>query len=186
MNCYKALSNQVFELGEYRIVPIRMQDRRPIMKWRNEQLYHLRQSKPLTEADQDSYFEEVISNLFDQNQPNQILFSYLQGDTCIGYGGVVHINWVDSNGEISFIMDTSLEKDYFSFHWTNFLKLIEEVGFDELSLHKLFVYAFDLRPQLYDVLFKNGFFRDAELKEHCYFENKFIDVIIYSKLYSTR
>ena len=77
------------------------------MRWRNEQMYHLRQSKPLTEADQDRYFDEVVSQLFDQEQPEQILFSFLEGEKCIGYGGLVHINWGDRNAEVSFIMDTS-------------------------------------------------------------------------------
>ena len=39
--------------GQYKIVPIRYEDRFDIMKWRNEQMYHLRQSKPLTEEDQE-------------------------------------------------------------------------------------------------------------------------------------
>jgi cytochrome b involved in lipid metabolism len=34
------------------------------MKWRNEQMYHLRQSKALTPQEQDYYFENVISKLF--------------------------------------------------------------------------------------------------------------------------
>ena len=48
MNCYKALNNQEYSFNEYSIVPIRSQDRFSIMKWRNEQIYHLRQDKPLT------------------------------------------------------------------------------------------------------------------------------------------
>ncbi len=151
------------------------------MKWRNEQIYHLRQNRLLTEADQDAYFENVIAKLFDQERPNQILFSYLEGEKCIGYGGLVHINWIDKNAEISFIMDTALEKDFFSFHWQTYLTLIEKVAFEELQLHKIFTYAFDLRPRLYVVLEKSGYEREARLKEHCFFEGNYIDVILHSK-----
>lgn len=159
-----------------------MDDRYAIMNWRNEQIYHLRQNQPLTKEDQDDYFENVVSKLFDDKKPNQILFSYLEEDKCIGYGGLVHINWSDKNAEISFIMDTALEKDFFIFHWRTYLGQIEKVAFEELKLHKIFIYAFDLRPHLYDAVEKSGFFKDAVLKEHCYYAGKFIDVIIHSKL----
>src|SRR5690554_5964284 len=159
-----------------------MEDRFGIMKWRNEQIYHLRQSKSLTEEDQNRYFNEVVANLFTQEFPTDMLFSYLEGEMCIGYGGLVHINWTDKNAEISFIMDTALEKDFFEFHWKIYLYLIEQIAFHKLDLHKIFVYAFDLRPYLYPVLLNAGYFKDAVLKDHCLFENKFIDVIIFSKI----
>src|SRR5690606_13377372 len=107
MNYYKGLHKQVFRLGGHSIVPIRMEDRFAIMKWRNEQIYHLRQSKPLTEEDQDRYFDQVVLQLFQKEYPENMLFSYLEDDKCIGYGGLVHIKWTDKNAEISFIMDTT-------------------------------------------------------------------------------
>jgi hypothetical protein len=72
---YKSLKKQIFISEQYSLVPLRMEDRYRIMKWRNEQIYHLRQSKPLTEKDQENYFESVVSSLFEQEKPNQILFS---------------------------------------------------------------------------------------------------------------
>jgi len=182
MSSYKAFAKQVFSNGEYSIVPIRMEDRHDIMKWRNEQIYHLRQNMLLTEADQNRYFEIVVKKLFNEEQPNQILFSYLKGDTCIGYGGLVHINWIDKNAEISFIMDTSLETDQFKIQWVNYLKLIEQFAFNELSLHKIYTYAFDLRPHLYTALEMVGFHKEAVLKEHCLFKNDYLDVVIHSKI----
>ena len=149
MNSYKILQNQIFSKEEFSLVPIRFEDRFDIMKWRNEQVYHLRQNKPLTEQDQENYFENVVAKLFDQDQPQQILFSFLENGKCIGYGGLVHINWIDKNAEISFIMETSLEKESFEKYWTIYLSLIEKVAFDDLGLHKIYTYAFDLRPKLY-------------------------------------
>lgn len=66
---YKVLTKQVYKIGDYSIVPIRFQDRYDIMKWRNEQIYHLRQAKPLTKKDQDAYFENVVAKLFNQEYP---------------------------------------------------------------------------------------------------------------------
>lgn len=181
MNSYKALKTQKFTNGEYSIVPIRKEDRYLIMKWRNEQLYHLRQSQPLTKEDQDLYFENVVFKLFDQEKPDQILFSYLEKDQCIGYGGLVHLKWEDQNAELSFIMNTELEVMQFGFHWSKFLKLIEKVAFEEVNIYKIFTYAFDLRPQLYPILETEGFKKEAVLKGHCKVDGNFKDVIIHSK-----
>jgi RimJ/RimL family protein N-acetyltransferase len=182
MKNYKALNKQVYSEGIYSIVPIRFEDRMDIMNWRNEQIYHLRQSQPLSIQDQDNYFNTIINQLLEAEKPNQLLFSYLENDTCIGYGGLVHINWIDKNAEISFVMNTKLEKDMFKFHWGTFLQLLENIAFNELYFHKIFTYAFDLRQHLYPVLDASGFYEEARLKEHCYFDGKYLDVVINSKI----
>lgn len=185
MNSYKVLTKQIYTDREFSIVPIRFEDRMDIMKWRNEQIYHLRQSKPLTIDDQDRYFSSVIAGLFEQENPDQILFSFLKNGDCIGYGGLVHINWIDRHAEISFVMDTLLEKEFFQETWIQYLKLIEQAAFNGLGLHKIFTYAFDLRPHLYNALENSGFQKEAVLKEHCLFEGRTIDVIIHSKTNTT-
>ena len=182
MKKYKVLNKNIFSNGKFKIIPIRFKDRFDIMNWRNEQIYHLRQDKPLTVQDQDFYFENIVSKLFNQDQPNQILFSYLKNDLCIGYGGLVHINWIDKNAEISFVMKTEEEQNNFKHHWVCYLQLIEKVAFEELNLHKLFVYAFDLRPHLYKAIEKSRYKKEAILKDHCLFEGKYIDVVIHSKI----
>ena len=182
MREYKALTQQTYKNGEFEIVPIRHEDRIEIMKWRNEQIYHLRQSELLTIDNQDAYFDNTIAPLFNQEKPNQILFSFLQANDCIGYGGLVHINWIDRNAEVSFIMNTELEEASFSKNWSMFLNCLEQLAFGELEFHKIFIYAFDLRPHLYNVLELNGYFQDARLIDHCFIKGDFKDVLIYSKL----
>lgn len=179
---YKILKKQKFIKGDCKIVPIRTEDRYDILKWRNEQIFHLRQNKVLTKEDQDHYFSTTVAALFQQEQPTQILFSYLQNNICIGYGGLVHMNWVDKNAEISFITNTELKGERYAAHMSTFLSLLEDVAFKELKLHKLFTYAFDLRPHIYPILENSGFEREAVLHEHCYFEGEFRNVIIHSKL----
>lgn len=201
---YTCLQHQEQHIGDYSIVPLRYEDRFSIMKWRNEQIYHLRQARPLTEDDQQRYFDNVVSKLYDNPNPDQILFSYLENrrssessesfdshcrvasevddvkGVCIGYGGLVHINWIDHNGEISFIMDTRLEKEHFAEHWSNYLTMLKAVAFDDLGLHKIYTYAFDLRPHLYTMLEANGYQREATLKEHCLFNGEYKDVVLHS------
>lgn len=181
MNSYRALTRQRFMDGGFSIVPIRFEDRLEIMKWRNQQIYHLRQEKPLTPDDQERYFTNVVRKLFDVEKPAQLLFSFLKDGKCIGYGGLVHINWIDKHAEISFIMATDLEHDHFDENWSAFLGLIERVAFDELQLHKVTTYAYDLRPHLYPVLERNQYFMEARLKDHCFFDEAFVDVVLHAK-----
>lgn len=178
---YPKLGIESVELGDYKLVPIRYEDQWDIMKWRNEQIYHLRQQEPLTKEKQEIYFQKVVAQIFEDERPNQVLFSYLKGDECVGYGGLVHINWADKNAEISFIINTKLEKEEFKLHWGNYLKMLEKISFEQLDLHKIYTYAFDLRPHLYEAVESVGFTKEAVLKEHCYFGGKFKDVVIHSK-----
>lgn len=180
MRNYICLKQQEQHLGNYSIVPLRYEDRFSIMKWRNEQIYHLRQARPLTEDDQQRYFDNVVSKLYENPKPDQILFSYQEKGVCIGYGGLVHINWIDHNAEISFIMDTQLEAEHFAEHWSNYLTMLKTVAFDDLGLHKIYTYAFDLRPHLYTMLEANGYKREATLKEHCLFNGEYKDVVLHS------
>lgn len=181
MRKYKCLHKNSYQIGEYSIVPIRDQDKLDIMKWRNEQIHHLRQKQKLSKEEQIIYFETVVSKLFDQEKPNQLLFSFMHNDQCLGYGGLVHISWEDQNAEISFLMDTknieSLEKE----HWIIFLKLIDLLAFDDLSLYKIFAYAYDVRPHLYECLLESNYTLEARLKEHYLLNGNYYDVVIHSK-----
>ena len=152
------------------------------MRWRNEQIYHLRQSKILTQNEQDKYFNNVVLNLFDQDKPDQVLFSLLKRKTCIGYGGLVHINWKKMVAEVSFIMETTLEKKNFIDYWLIYIKLIEKVAFEQLELKKIFTYSYEVRPKLYDVMKKANYIKEKRIKKAINIQDKFYDILIYSKM----
>lgn len=183
MRTYKCLSQQVFATSDYQLVPIRHEDRYQIMQWRNEQIYHLRQKEPLSSEKQDHYFENVVAKLFDQEQPDQILFSFLHNEECIGYGGLVHINWVDQNAEVSFLLNPDYDNDNRKRYWDIFLGLLEKVAFDEMQLIKMFTYAYDVREYLYPIFESNGFTLVARLSKHKAIDDRFVDVLIHEKLY---
>jgi RimJ/RimL family protein N-acetyltransferase len=178
---YKILRQQKFVSNSYEIIPIRDIDKFDIMRWRNEQMYHLRQNEILNESKQTTYFNTVVAQAFEQDCPAQLLFSFIQDCRCIGYGGLVHIDWVNKNAEISFIMDTSLEHGFFKIHWSNFLKCIEQLAFYELNLDKIFTYAYDVRPQLFEVLEESEFCEESKLIEHCRISGSYKDVRIHTK-----
>ena len=81
---YKVLKNNFFKIDKFSIEPSRMEDMFLIMKWRNQQLYHLRQENLLTREAQKKYFNEVVYKLFEKDNPEQILFSYTENGKCIG------------------------------------------------------------------------------------------------------
>lgn len=180
MKKYKCLNKQVFLIDDYQLVPIRYKDRFKIMKWRNDQIYHLRQKDILTKSKQDLYFQNIISKQFDLDQPDQLLFSFLKKDICLGYGGLVHLNWIDKNAEVSFIMDTTKQELNFVYLWNIFLTLLKQVVFKHLGLHKMYTYAYDLRPKLYDALSQSGFLFEGRLEDHCLVDSKFHDVLYHS------
>jgi RimJ/RimL family protein N-acetyltransferase len=173
---YKALNKQTFKKDSYSLVPIRFEDRYEIMKWRNEQIYHLRQKEPLTIEQQDAYFENVVAKLFDQEQPNQILFSFLKNEELIGYGGLVHINWEDRNAEVSFL---SKNVDFLDL-WLLYLDVLKKVAFLELNLNKIYTYAYDIRPELYGILESSNFILESIFSNHVVNGTKTYDVRVHS------
>ncbi len=181
MTRYQCLTTDIFISGEFSLIPVRKEDRFEIMKMRNEQIFHLRQSEVLTAEKQDHYFNTIVAELVKAEKPSQLLFSFLKSGEFIGYGGLVHINWTDKNAEVSFIMKTELQGQYFENYWITYLNILEKIAFEELCLHKIYTYAFDLRPHLYRAIEKASFKEEARLHQHCYYDDKFVDVVIHSK-----
>ena len=178
---YHCLDQQVFKKFPYELVPIRAEDRLLIMQWRNEQMYHLRQKNILTQADQDHYFKTVVEPAFSQSFPNQVLFSFLENGVCIGYGGLVHIDWEVRSAEISFLMQTDREAEEFERLWSIYLSLIEWVAFDHLQLQRIFTYSYELRPRLYPILDRKGFHEEKRIPREILLDDQWIDALIHGK-----
>ena len=89
MEKYIKLNKQEFIEADYKLVPLRHKDRYQIMEWRNEQIYHLRQTKKLTKIEQDNYFDKYVKSFYASENPSNILFSFLHKNILIGYGGLV-------------------------------------------------------------------------------------------------
>jgi RimJ/RimL family protein N-acetyltransferase len=73
----------------------------------------------------------------------------------------------------------------FEKNWEIFLNLIQKIAFEEVHFHKIYTFAFDLRPRLYAALTHEGFKEEARLSEHVRHLDTFIDVLIHSK-FNTR
>ena len=55
------------------------------------------------------------------------------------------------------------------------------INLEDLNLNKIYTFAYDLRPKLYLALLESNYIEEVRLKEHCFFEYKYIDVVIHSK-----
>lgn len=183
MRHYKFLHINQFTVGNYSLIPIRDEDKYEILNWRNSQIDILRQQTPLTKVQQDNYFENVISKLFEQKQPSQILWSFLFEGKLIGYGGLVHIDWEARHAEISFLLsnDRNSDIDTFKKDWNVYLHLITNLAFTELGFHKIHTYAYNIRDYYFDVMYEQGFEKEGHLKDHILINNQLTDILILSK-----
>lgn len=182
MRNYKVLSTSVYECESLKLVPVRHEDRFEIMNWRNRQIEYLRQSRPLTEDEQNNYFSNVVASQFEKDNPEQLLFSYLKNNELIGYGGLVHIDWRNKHAEISFLLnpDNNNEISYLTL-FSSYLALIEKVAV-EINLNKIFTVGYDLISYRFEPLVGRKYDLDARLKDHKVIDEKPCDVLIYSKL----
>ena len=120
MSNYTILKSKKMSSSHLELVPIREEDIEKIRIWRNQQRKILRQNNTISKKDQEKYFEESIRPTFQQKNPEMLLFSIILKGKCIGYGGLVHINWAAKRAEISFLSETkraeskvNLKNDFF-------------------------------------------------------------------------
>ena len=181
MTTYKCLSKEIFQQDNYSIVPIREQDIESIRIWRNEQIKILRQKKLLSQQEQIDYFNNVIKKTFESENPDCILFSFLLDTNCIGYGGLVHINWNLKSAEISLLTETSRSNNakIYENDFKIFLKLIFQVAFFDLCFDKLTTETYDFRKLTIKILENQGFKFQKRLSKNVFKESKFFDSIFH-------
>ena len=158
---YSFLPSNRYCLNGYCLVPLREEDIELIRKWRNEQIYALRQKKILTKDEQHNYFSQVVMKSFGEDKPECVLFSFLLRNDCIGYGGFVHINWNKKHTELSFILDTERAKKIkiYQKEFRIFLGLILRLNLEQIKFKAIFTETYDIRPVHIKILENSGFKR---------------------------
>jgi len=178
---YECLPKRRYQQGNYTLEAVQPEHIEKIRQWRNEQMDVLRQSNPISKDDQIQYYENHIWSELKSDEPKNILLSYKFKDELIGYGGLVNISWENLRGEISFLLKTDVantKKDYDEY-FPNFLILIQNIAFGELSLYRIFGELFDLRPKYSKAFENSGFILDGVLKAHNIINGKPVDSIVY-------
>ncbi len=183
-NSFVCLTKKRFDFNEHSLVPIRYEDIFLIKDWRNKQVSILRQQELLTDSQQEAYYQRCILPQFFSSTPNFILFSYLHESRCIGYGGLVHIDWLSKRAEVSFLLDPGFTSDdkVYTQKFSIFLSLIKEVSFNVLSFNKIFTETYDIRSVHIQVLEKSSFRIEGRLRQHVFIEQKYVDSLMHGYL----
>lgn len=169
--------------GQYEMRPLAWADREPIRRWRNEQIDVLRQRGPLTQADQDRYYLDVVAPQFGRAEPAQVLVAVEFDGVLIGYGGVVHLAWGDRRGEVSFLTDTGrLDAQTFAADWRAYLAMLVPAARDQIGLHKLTTETYAVRTGLFPLLEEAGFVQEGTLREHHDLDGTWVDSIAHGLL----
>ena len=74
-----------------------------------------------------------------------------------------------------------MERLFFISCWDAFLILIERVA-KNIKINKIFTYAYDIRPKIYEVLENQGFSEEKRLKDKVIIDGVYKDVLIHSKI----
>ena len=93
MNRIKVLKLKSFSTNEISVCCLRKLDIMPIRDWRNSQIKYLRQTKNNNKLEQVKYFKKVVIKDILNKIQGRYFFSILNKKMCIGYGGLVHIDW---------------------------------------------------------------------------------------------
>jgi RimJ/RimL family protein N-acetyltransferase len=184
MKGYQCLQINEYRYEEYSLVAIREQDIMLIKEWRNAQIAILRQKELLNDEGQRRYFKQVIWPSFELDKPEQLLFSFLKNNELIGYGGIVHTNWIDKRGEVSFLVDPIRANDPAIYHqdYLTYLRLLKQVAYLGLQFNRLFAETFDIRPRHIGILEEAGFRLEGRMKQHVYIDGRFVDSLIHGHL----
>ncbi len=181
---YKVLNQNIFSRGDYLVSPVSIGHMEDIRRWRNAQMDVLRQKKELSVEDQQRYFSNVVLPLFDQDQPDQLLFSFFKNSRFIGYGGLVHLSWIDKRAELSFLVEDSRAADQKTYgeDWFNFIEIMKELCFSEMKFNRLFCETYEFRKFHISILEKAGMKEEGRLRENIFEHGTFMDSIMHSIL----
>jgi len=182
---YKCLKKNLYTDGSgYHLAPIHETHIELIRQWRNDQTDILRQNLPISEKEQTDYFKAHIWPTFTQEQPKQLLFSYFFDDHFIGYGGLTHIDWINSRAEISFLLETSRNYNRSSFQkeFKQFLTFLCCICFDDLHFHRLFAETYATRHEVIQTLENFGFSKEGVLRDHVQKNGVWIDSVMHGLL----
>lgn len=183
---YRLLKNKEANLKhlDFSLVSLRKEDIQLVRKWRNEQMDVLRQKKEISEEAQIAYFDSHVQKSFGESEPEIMLFSFLKSDECIGYGGLVHMDWTALRAEVSFLLNTQDTKHIpiHQFYFRSFLKLLTQLAFHHLHLNRLYTEVYAIRPWHVDVLEEEGFQFEGRLKEHVNIAGQWVDSLLHGLL----
>ena len=181
---YKILQQTNLSLGKITFRPIQLDQIEQIRLWRNAQKKILRQTKEISKYEQKCYFRDKVFTQLDIHFPAQILIGIEWRGKFVGYGGLVHIDWNSRKAEVSFLLDTEIreESKLFIEIFSSYLSLIQIMAFEHLALNRIYTETYSFRTSVISTLNANDFLLEGTLRKSYFWEGRFFDSLIHSKL----
>tara|TARA_A100001011_G_scaffold312440_1_gene329883 strand:+ start:186 stop:779 length:594 start_codon:yes stop_codon:yes gene_type:complete len=178
------LSNKSISHGDYSLIAVQSRDIEQIRIWRNMQISVLRQSSPISREEQLNYYKDKIFPSMRLKEPLNILMSFLMKGELIGYGGLVHLNWHDRRGEISFLLNPLFTQDKMIYKEKHiiFLRLLSILAFKDLGFNKIFTETWATRVPHINNLEAFGFKLEGILRKHVLINGRYEDALIHGCL----
>jgi ribosomal protein S18 acetylase RimI-like enzyme len=110
---------------------LELDDMEPIRQWRNQCLDTLRTPFPLTKEQQEDWYRNEICN----RQSRSRFWGIEENGSLIGYGGIENIQWENSIGEISLLINPKYRGQGYGKQAA--IEIITQ-AFNRLNLHTVF------------------------------------------------
>lgn len=151
-----------------------------IKDMRNQQMEVLRQTKELTDKDQENWYNNIILPSY-KSKSKTLNFAILFDNELIGYGGLVNIDYINNKAEISFLVQKqrALDKKLYEKDFNNFLRFVIKYSYENLHLNRLWTETYEFRGFHISILEKNKFRREGLLKQSILVEGKYLNSIIH-------
>lgn len=157
--------------------PVEESDTTLIQKWRNTKNIqpYVREYRELSKRHIKSWMENITPS-------DKFEFFIVEDEikTPIGVTGLTYIDWVSKNADIHLAI---YAKDWIDDKYApETLKVMLEYGFKHLNLHRIYAEVYEIDNKKIDFFTFNGFTFDGVLRDHHYYDGKYIDSHIYSIL----
>lgn len=122
---------------------------------------------------------ELINRKIDENEGINWAMTVKGNDDFVGIIGLFVIHKQNYRSEIGYML---LPEHHNKGYISEAIAKVLEYGFSAIKLHSVEAIIDPYNIASEKVLQKNGFIKEAHLKENEFFDGKFLDTVIYSKL----
>ena len=154
-----------------RLRPFEEADSEQYRNWVNQADYAtlLARALPVTKSEHENWYHSVVQ------RDNAVLFSVETKSEQLYVGNVWlwNVHWINRNAELRILLGhpEAQGKGY----GTEACRLLLEVAFQRLGLHKVYLYVSDVNPRAKRTFEKAGFVEEGRLRGEFYLEGAFRD-----------
>jgi len=152
---------------KFEIKKITLKDAEKIRIWRNDQINVLRQDKIINKTEQREYYQQNVFPQYINKKPNLHLLGIHKHNKLIAYGGLVYINFLKSEAEVSFLVDSNISNDSDDYEeiFSFFLNIISKIAFEKFQLKLIYTETNDFRIKHITILENNSFIKKGIVKK---------------------